>query len=321
VHARYGWATRAVRLAGLLAGVPLPTPEIVPLDRPTPIVDWMAAVRRAGGTPHLHTTTSCAVRVALAADRTGVSLEGVHFTVAGEPATPARLATIRRVGAIPMVKYGAIESGPLSYGCLAGQTADDMHLLSDSNAVIQAGTAGPDQPLSPDTLLFTSLRPTVPLVLFNVSLGDQAELVERTCGCPLEQLGWTTHLHSIRSYEKLTAGGMTFLDADVARVLEEVLPARFGGGPLDYQLVEAETDDGLPSLTLLVHPAIGPLDQSDVAEAFLAAIARGSATEQVMALQWRQAGLPRVERRAPHATSTGKVLHLHREPALSRTER
>jgi hypothetical protein len=57
-------------------------------------------------------------------------------------------------------------------------------------------------------------------------------------------LGWTTHLRDIRSQEKLTAGGMTFLDTDLIRVLEEVLPARFGGAPTDYQLVEEEAEEG-----------------------------------------------------------------------------
>ncbi len=71
-------------------------------------------------------------------------------------------------------------------------------------------------------------------------MGDQAVVSERACGCPYQQLGWTTHLHGIRSFEKLTAAGMTFLDTDVIRVLEEVLPGRFGGIPSDYQLVEEE---------------------------------------------------------------------------------
>ena len=95
-----------------------------------------------------------------------------------------------------------------------------------------------------DSLLVTSLRATAPLVLLNVSLGDQAVVAARACGCPLEDLGWTTHLHTIRSYEKLTAGGMTFLDTDLVRVLEEVLPTRFGGGPTDYQLEEAPREPG-----------------------------------------------------------------------------
>lgn len=63
-----------------------------------------------------------------------------------------------------------------------------------------------------------------------------------------ERLGWTLHLHGIRSVEKLTAAGMTFLDSDVIRVLEEVLPGRFGGGPTHYQLVEEEdAEDGRAS--------------------------------------------------------------------------
>src|SRR3990172_8887397 len=83
-------------------------------------------------------------------------------------------------------------------------------------------------------------------ILLNISMGDQAVVLRRQCGCPLEQLGWTTHLHTIRSHEMLTCGGISFLDTDVIRVIEEVLPARFGGAPTDYQLLEDEADDGRP---------------------------------------------------------------------------
>jgi hypothetical protein len=107
---------------------------------------------------------------------------------------------------------------------------------------------------------------------------------------------------------------MTFLDTDVIRVLEEVLPARFGGGPTDYQLVEEERPDGLPSVRILVHPAVGALDVAAVATAFLGALADDSPTERVMVEEWRRAGLPRVERRAPLVTSGGKILHLVAAP-------
>ena len=76
------------------------------------------------------------------------------------------------------------------------------------------------------------------------------------CGCPLERLGWTTHVQSVLSREKLTAAGMTFYDVDVVKILEHVLPQRFGGGPTDYQLVEEETAAGAPVVRLLVHPAV-----------------------------------------------------------------
>ena len=82
-----------------------------------------------------------------------------------------------------------------------------------------------------------------------------------------------------------------------------------GGGP-HYQLVEEETGSGLPRVRLLVHPAVGPLDTTAVAEAFLAAIGGGSGSERMMSQIWRDADVLRVERAAPVATAGGKVHHL-----------
>jgi hypothetical protein len=130
---------------------------------------------------------------------------------------------IREVGAEALPRYAASESGHIGLACVAPEAPDEVHLLHDRLAVVQPGKVGP---LTSAALLFTTLRPKAGLVLLNVSLGDVAMLARRVCGCPLERLGWTTHLHSIRSLEKLTAGGMTFLDADVIRLLEEELPAR-----------------------------------------------------------------------------------------------
>jgi len=198
--------------------------------------------------------------------------------------------------------------------CLAPGASDEVHLFHDLHALIQPGADGSRPGLPPHALLLSSIRSRAPLVLLNVSMGDQAVVEERSCGCPLEDVGWTTHLHTIRSYEKLTAGGMTFLDTDLITVLEEMLPIRFGGAPTDYQLVEEETADGQPRVRLLVDPRVGPLDSRAVAEAFLTAISQGSGVERVMGLAWRDADLLRVERRAPLTTSSGKILHLHQVP-------
>jgi hypothetical protein len=103
---------------------------------------------------------------------------------------------------------------------------------------------------------------------------------------------------------------MTFLDTDLIRVLEEVLPARFGGGSTDYQLVETEAENGRPRLRLLAAPSLGALDEKALAETFLGAIAPGGGAERVMGLVWRDAGLLEVERSRPRSTSTGKILHL-----------
>jgi hypothetical protein len=311
LHPRYRWSARVTRWTSLLGGVPLPRPEYVPPDRPEPIVRWMAETLRAGRTPHLHTFASSAVRVCAAALQAGVRLDGARFTMSGEPVTAARLEVVRRTGAVPRPCYSTMESGPVGYGCLTPVAADDVHLLHDMNTIVQGGVdAVPGKP--PATALYvSSLRPTASPVLFNVALGDQATVERRSCGCPLDALGWATHVHSVRSYEKLTTGGMTFLDVDLIRVLDEVLPARFGGAPTDYQLVEEETPDGQPRVILRVHPALGAVSADVVLETFLDEVGHGTGAQRIMGQIWRDAKLLHVERRAPSATPAGKILHLH----------
>ena len=331
LHPRYRWSARLTRWSSVLGGAALPRPEHVSLEDPLPVAGWMQDVLRGGGRPHLMTFPSSAARLCHAAAAVGADLRGAHFTLTGEPITAARLAAIRRSGADAQPRYGIIEAGPIGLGCLAPEAPDDVHLLHDLVAIIQPGQAGADgagSGLHADALLFTSLRATAPFALLNVSMGDRATMVARRCGCPLERLGWTTHLRDIGSLEKLTAAGMSFLDTDVIRVLEEVLPARFGGGPADYQMVEEEGETGEPRLRLLVSPRVGDIDADAVGDAFLTALSVGSGVEHVMGLMWRQARLLRVERRSPQPTATGKILHLHvprpgedrprRDPATSR---
>jgi hypothetical protein len=311
LHARYRWSARLAWMGSRLAGRPLPGPEHVPLDDPMPIVRWLDQERRAGRTPHLHAYTSAIVRLCQASRDAGGDLAGVQFACVGEPSTAARLTTIRATGAAAWPRYAGLECGPVGFGCLTPAAADDLHFFHDRLAVIQPGPEAPPAGLPADALLFTGLRPrSSPLTLLNVSLGDRAAVSERTCGCPLGALGWRRHLGEVRSFEKLTSGGMNVLDSDVVRILEEVLPARFGGGPGDYQLVEDEAANGQPRLTLLLHPRIGPLDPEAAVRAFLDAVAAGR-SGRVTSLAWAAGGLLRVERRAPVATATGKIQHLH----------
>ena len=311
LHRHYRWSARLLRAASLGLGLPLPRAEHVPLDDPAPVLHWLAQVLREGRTPHLWTFVSPAVRLCRAALEAGLDIRGAQFTITGEPVTRGRLAAIHGAGAAAMVDYGSGETGFLAHGCLTSEHPDDVHLFQDLHALVQVAPRDVATDLPAGTLLVSSLRASAPLIFLNVSMGDQAVVERRACGCPLESLGWTTHLHSIRSFEKLTSGGMTFLDTDLARVLDEVLPGRFGGGPTDYQLLEEEDADGAPSVRLLVHPAVGPLNAEAVADVFLAALGRQSGAERAMELHWRATRMLRVERRPPLATTTGKVLHLH----------
>lgn len=316
LHPRYRWSARGLRWGSRLAGRPLPAPEHVPVEASLPIARWMAAVLEAGGTPQLWTHPSSAARLCSAATAAGVALDGARFSVSGEPATPARLAVVRQAGARIVPRYGASDCGQIGFGCLAPAAPDEVHWLSDLHALVQPSGRGPafdagGPGAGPGTLFMSSLAPTARTILLNASLGDRAVVTRRRCGCPLEALGWTTHLHTIRSDEKVTAGGMNFADLELARALEEVLPARFGGSPTHYQLLEDEGPVGEPRLWLLVHPAVGLLDEDRVREVFLDAIAPGSGVERVMGLAWREAGVLRVQRRAPVPAANGKILHVH----------
>ena len=311
LHPRYRWSGRLTRWSSVLAGTALPSPQHVSLDEPLAVARWMLDVLRGGRRPHLMTFPSSAARLCHAATTSGLDLRGAHFTLTGEPITATRLAAIRSAGADAQPRYGIIEAGPIGLGCCAPDAPDDVHLLHDLVAAIQPGADSPGSGLPGDALLFTSLEPTASFILLNVSMGDRATMTARRCECPLERLGWARHLRDIGSLEKLTAAGMSFLDSDVIRVLEEELPAKFGGGPTDYQMVEEEGEAGEPRLRLLVSPRVGPVDPDAVGKAFLAALSAGSGVERVMGLMWRQARLLRVERRSPQPTDTGKILHLH----------
>ena len=212
---RYRWSFRTMCWGSRMAGRPIPHPVHVAPDDPLPIVRWMTSVLRAGGTPHLLTYATSAVRLSQAALAAGIDLRGARIWVGGEPLTPARAASIRQSGAEPWTRYATMESGAIAAGCLAPEASDDVHVYEDLHAVIQPDAVEPGGPFPPEALLVTAIRPTAPLLLINASTGDRAVRTRRQCGCALGRCGWTTHLRTVRSFEKLTAGGMTFLDAHV----------------------------------------------------------------------------------------------------------
>jgi hypothetical protein len=311
LHPVFRWNTRAIRAASLLALRPVPLPVFCPPADPAPALAWLAAQRSRGRRSTLFTFPSTAVALGEAAARQGVGLDHVHLILGGEPITRARLTAATATGARAVPRYGSVECGPIAYGCLAPSESDDAHLLADLHALVQPGAAGAAAGLPEKTLLVTALHPRAPFALLNVSMGDAATLEQRDCGCPLEERGWHRHLREIRSFEKLTAGGMTFLGTDVARILEETLPATFGGGPTHYQLCEEEQPDGRATLSLLVSPEVGAISEAAVAEAFLAALGQDTPAETMMTEALRGTVALRVERRQPRPTQAGKLLHVH----------
>jgi hypothetical protein len=247
------WSTRALRGASLLAGRPIPAPVYASLADPTAVAHWLSRVLATGQVPFLFTFAGSAVRVCLTAMEKDIPIAGAHFMLTGEPITQARVDTIRRAGGTAIGRYGSVETSAIAYGCLRSEHADEMHCLTDMHAVIQA-CDGNSAGFPENALMMTMLHPRSPFLMLNVSMGDQAEVHWRRCDCPLYQMGWTTMMRDIRSYEKLTGNGVTFLGADVIRILEQVLPARFGGGRTISWSKKRVPTASLASTCAFIHP-------------------------------------------------------------------
>jgi phenylacetate-coenzyme A ligase PaaK-like adenylate-forming protein len=273
---------------------------------------WLAEKVREGTPALLVCSASPAVRACLAAQAHGRDLTGTLFRIGGEPFTPAKAAVLASVGARAIVGYSTAETGAIAHGSADPHDFDDVHVYTDRFAMIQRPHATAANGDTVPGLRITSLVPNQPKVMLNVETGDYAELERRPCDCLLGRLGFTTHLSGIRSYEKLTSEGVTFLGTDLYALLEEVLPARFGGSSLDYQLVEEEGEDGLPRVYVVVSPQIGPIDEAEVVAAVLRTLKNSRfGGARLMTDQWAQGNTLRVVRREPYVTRTSKILPLH----------
>ncbi len=153
-----------------------------------------------------------------------------------------------------------VEAGLIGIACLAADAPDDVHLLSDKIATIQRERSVGSNGRTVGALFHTTLLAASPKLMLNVESGDYGVREERSCGCGALPTGFRSHLHTIRSYEKLTSEGMSFLGGDLLSLVEHVLPARFGGGPTDYQLVERERE-GLPKVSLVVSRVVGQVER------------------------------------------------------------
>ena len=304
-------ATETVVAAARLWGLRVPRPERVALDDAVEIARWAADRARSAGGAVVQSTGSRGVRIAAAANEHGIDLSGVVITVGSEPFTEAKAVELAKSGARAVPVYHVGEAGCIGVGCGNPVSANDLHFCRHALALIAypRGIAGSDT--SVDTFHLTSLLPTSPKVLLNVETDDYGVLEERACGCGLEALGFHEHIRDVFSFSKLTGEGVTLVGSDAVRILEEVLPATFGGTSLDYQLQEEEDASGLTRLTLVVSPRVSLDDEGAVVATFLDALGSRGIGGSVRSA-WKDAGTMRVVRAEPRTTAAGKLLPLMR---------
>ncbi len=314
-------ATRLLVVLGRTYGAPIPWPRAVGVEQADVVARWAAVAVRRHGRCLIRAHVSLALRVCLAARQAGQDLRGVTFISGGEPPTPAKVREIVRSGAHWVPWYAFTEAGIVGMGCARPIGYNDLHLCTDGLALIQYPQAVAGTDATVPGFCFTSLLPTAPKLLLNVQSDDYGIVETRQCGCPLEHDGFTTHVRDVRSYSKLTGEGVTLVGSDMLRILDEVLPARFGGSALDYQLVEEEDDTGFTRLVLAVNPRLDIADEAEIVPTVLDVLTQSSGAAALASAAWREAGTLRIARRAPVWTDRGKLMPLHLTARTSRSTR
>ena len=309
---RSTWRHRLVLELTLAAsrwhGRPLPRPRLTPTTSVARVAQWLADARNSGSAAILNTPASGGVRVAIAARDLGLDISGAMFVLGGEPLTDARRRLIEKAGCIAIAHYSMGEVGRVGMHCCEASAADDVHLLEDKIALIRRPRPMPDGS-TVQANHYTTLSSATAKLLINVESGDHSAVERRACGCPFGRAGLNTHLHTIRSYEKLTSEGMNFLGSDLLRLIDEVLPGRFRGAPTDYQFVEREDEQGLPKVDLRVSHRVALADEAAARDLVLTSLNGGRT--RGYANRWREAGTLAVVRGEPLVTGAAKIFALH----------
>ncbi|HEY4612343.1 MAG TPA: hypothetical protein VII11_05130 [Bacteroidota bacterium] len=315
---KYRAATWYLITVARVLGVPIPSPETVRLNEANKIARWIASTLKQHRKCRLSSYVSLGVRVAIAAAEEGLDLTGAVFTGAGEPPTPAKIRHIRQVGARWVPGYAVSEAGGVGHGCVHPIDENDNHFMKDSLALIEAPTVVTGTDMTVNGFYLTSLLASSPTILLNFESHDYGIIEERKCGCAYEELGFTQHIREIRSVSKLTGEGMTLIGSDLVRILEEVLPSRFGGSAQDYQLAEEEDTQGLTKLSLTVSPRVPLHNEQEAIDIILAALPNGGPGSDLGRAMWSQAKTIRVKRAEPVWTGRGKLMPLHLDRTIKR---
>ena len=290
-------------------GAEVAYPSYLPPNDFSPVARWIAARRAEGVAGAMSSPVSPAVRVAAAAAEQGLDIRGTIFISGGEALTEAKRRVIAAAGAEIYPGYWIHEIGPVGFSCRQMECLNGVHLYQDSVAVISHRRRAPVADVEVDALLFTTLLEWAPRVLINADMGDSGVIEPAPCRCTFAEVGFTTRIRDIASFAKLTGLGVTLVGTDVVQALEVALPARFGGTPGDYQLVEYEGPNQT-QLMLRMNPRLGRPPAESVRACFLEAI-RPCPGGVGAARLFRHAEAVEVVYQEPFATSTGKVHPLH----------
>ncbi len=285
----------------------IPLPEATPFGDAQRVARWLRSARERGGAAVLKTFATSAVRVAEAALRQELELDGCVFLVGGEPLTERRRTFIASTGATVFGRYVATETGWIAGACPRSGSPDAMHLYTDRLAVV------PGEPVNGGhTLLVTTISPEAGLVLLNTDIGDAGSLRVRTCSCALGRAGLDVEVSGVHGHDKVSGDGTTVPRSVLTEVLDELVDAA-GGAPDSYQLREEEDDTGAARLVVVLSPDVD-LDDAELVAALLDRLPAHGVGAELAATFWKAGGTVQVRRELPELSSGAKLSAFVAEP-------
>jgi hypothetical protein len=294
-----------------LYGKRMPKPEFLDIRDTAKIAWWMNENLGNSKGFSVVTYSSSALRLIMEAKKQGLKLGETVFWLMGEPLTDKILEEIKGLGCRAYSLFGCNELMIIGHGCANPCVPDDMHFCKDKLAVIQYKRKVEHSDVTVDSFLFTTILKSSPKIFLNTETGDYGFIEKRNCGCGFERLGFTEHIYAIRSFEKLTAEGATFIGSDLIPLVQKILPSEFGGNATDYQFIEEADENGIPRLYMLVSPDIGEIDEKRIKEIVFDTLTSGEYSHSYSRAYWTQAETIQIKRIHPIPTIRGKIVPLH----------
>jgi hypothetical protein len=312
------WGTNLIFFISNFYGKPIVKPEFVDLNNAQKIAKWASQILEYYPNCVIYTFATSALRIALASKEKNINIKGARFFVTGEPLTIQKKKEILDTGAQVVPVYGISEAGVIAAGCNFPHNSispDHCHIYKDTIAIIKHHLKIPAYDIAVNAFLFSTILYESPKLLLNVGMGDYGNIDKVIGDCELNKIGFDYTVSNIRSYEKMTGEGVTFVDTDFITILEKELPSRFGGTSSDYQLTEEEDGNGINHLNLIINPEIKNIKDEDVLYAFVTLLKNAENSPESWAQSgaemWNSAKTIRIKRAMPVSTKSGKILPFH----------
>ncbi|OGG52085.1 MAG: hypothetical protein A3F84_25895 [Candidatus Handelsmanbacteria bacterium RIFCSPLOWO2_12_FULL_64_10] len=97
---------------------------------------WIDESLRRDLSPLLTTQPTAAVRLAEAAEREGMRLDGLSLALFSEPLTPGRARMLLDSGARISLAYSGHETGSIAMGCLEPAQPDEGNNMVDTLGIV-----------------------------------------------------------------------------------------------------------------------------------------------------------------------------------------